>query len=460
MPIPADERCDDLILLIGTNPLPSYVVACYFLEQGGLDCEQTEIWLLYSESGPQQISTSHQALRIRLALERRFQVKVQLHPIRDISRAPAIQADVEKLARHLQGHRVHFNYSGGTKPMTLHTYRVLERLFGERAHFSYLDGRRFLIISDANGEPLHRQELRSLVHIGFEDLIALHAFELYRPYRTEIPEDFKRPLAFIQKLVENDRVMDFWGSYEARDGWRFLREAYMRTTHSINDISRGKYLKLFRKHLDKQHAELQQCLKDFQPGETFRRLLESFPSGWGALLLRPWASELDNADLQDLYYLIRFLDGLWLEFHVFQALGEVLAEQALQADLCMGLELRQGNWKTYFEVDIAALIGYQLLGISCTTFDLKAACKNKGFEIIHRVRQIGGDEIREILKMMLVTYVSTVDQERLQQELSVSTGTGKTNILVCGREELPLPVLKEKIREFLTYEAGALQVIP
>lgn len=451
---------DDLILLVGTNPLPSYVVACYFLESFEHLSPDARVWLLYSESGPQQISTSHQALRIRLALEKRFNVAVFLYPIRDISLAPTIQEDILNLAKKLTGRRIHFNYSGGTKPMTLHTYRILEQTFLDAASFSYLDGRRFLIISDASGEPLHKLELRSLVQIRFEELIALHHFELYRPYISHIPEPFKASLGYLQDLVEKNLVMALWGSVEKRDGWRYLREVYMKTTTSVQDISRNKYLKLFRKHLTKYAAAFETAHESFSPGLIFDDLMSFLPPGWAQLLLNPRPFELSDLDLQNLYALVRFLDGQWLEFHVFQALTEVLQEQGLKADICMGLELRQGDWKTYFEVDIAALIGYQLLGISCTTYDLKSACKNKGFEIIHRVRQIGGDEIREILKMMLVTYVKTVDQERLQQELSVSTGTGKANILVCGRDDLPLPVLKEQIREFVTYHIPVTTHIP
>ena len=103
------------------------------------------------------------------------------------------------------------------------------------------------------------------------------------------------------------------------------------------------------------------------------------------------------------------------------------------------------------EYVLAALIGYQLLGVSCTSYDDKAACKNKGFEIIHRVRQLGGDEVQETLKMMLVTCVSRLNQARLQEELAVVTGSGKAGILVCDIEDLPLAVFKQRILTFLTY---------
>lgn len=442
------SQADNLILLIGTNPLIPYLVACYFLEH---QQSQQTVWLLYSAAGPQQTSTAKQAEQVQAALKARFDVPIRLHPIRDISMAPSIQQDVRALLLHLQGQRLHFNYSGGTKAMALHTYRVLEQATGCDVSFSYLDGRRFRLVNDLTGEVLHQQPLRSLVQISFQELISLHQFELYRPFVTALDPIFETALDAMQVLLEQERLPDFWGHSHA-PGWRQFRDVFMKTCSGIHNIQHPKYLKLFRKNLRKAETELRDCLQNFQAGDTLVEVLKSFPES--AFLLElpqmAWHEQPDQILIR-FYEMMRFLDGQWLEMHVFRALQQTFSEQALSAQLCLGLELRKPEWQTYFEVDLAALIGYQFLGVSCTTYDQKSACKNKGFEIVHRVRQIGGDEIREMLKMMLITCVNPLNQERLQQELAVATGTGRDNILVCGLADLSLPVLTSKMATFLNY---------
>jgi len=292
-----------------------------------------------------------------------------------------------------------------------------------------------------------------LIQLSFQELVQLHQFELYRPFMTELAPDFNAALDTLQIVLEQERLPQFWGTKDT-SGWRHIRDTMMKTCSGIHQIQHPKYLKLFRKNLRKAEPELRDCLQEFRPGESLAEVLACFPTS--AVLLAPQAlpwHEQPEPTLIAFYEMMRFLDGQWLEMHAFRALEQTFAELALQAQLCMGLELRKPEWQTYFEVDLAALIGYQFLGVSCTTYDQKSACKNKGFEIVHRVRQIGGDEIREMLKMMLITCVNPLNQERLQQELAVATGTGRANILVCGLADLSLPLLKAKMADFLSYES-------
>lgn len=440
----------DLILLVGTNPLPPYVVACFFLEAAATALPT--VWLLYSESGPQQMSTLPQAQQIAAGLQQRFGAEVCLHPIRDISAAPAIQADVAALCERLgPAEQAHFNYSGGTKAMALHSYRTLEQTLGARVSFSYLDGRRFCLVSDASGQALNAQDLRRCVQLNFKEWIQLNQFALYRPFAQAVMPELQPALLQLQQLLQTEGGLQaFWGTQEAADGWFYLREPLMQAAASVHDISRSKYQKLYRRGLRQQAEALARKRQGFYAGEAFEQVLAAFPPDWQAAWRALDPALLDENGLAALYHISRFCDGQWLEMHTFSVLQQVLAERFAAADLCMGLELRQQNWDTYFEVDIAALIGYQLLGVSCTTYNRKSACKNKGFEIIHRVRQIGGDEVREGLKMLLVTCVAPVERERLQQELAVETGTRRANILVCGQADLAPARLSEQIRQFLT----------
>jgi hypothetical protein len=446
-----DRQFSDLVLIVGTNPLSPFVVAKYFLSRAEEFSHLETVWLLYSEKKELQDSTKDHARNLQEHLEREYPIRVHLHPIRDISDAQQVQADIGELVLRIDGSHVHLNYSGGTKVMVTHTYRTLERSTIPVKSFSYLDGRLFRIINDETGLPIHSEDLRKLVRVSFQDFIGLNDFELYRPYRETLPDDLMQPLEGFKRLVQEKRLFDFWGAPGSRTGWRYLREHLGNVMHHIYNIEREKYQRKFKHNIQEQLPTYYSQIAYFHPSDTFSELLSyfgpTFPFFQPKGTLRPES----DADFVNLFRMIRFLDGEWLEMYVFQAMAAAMRGLGMRNDLCMGVELKKRDWSTFFEMDVAALIGYQLIGVSCTTYDSKAPCKNKGFEVIHRTRQIGGDDIKEILKNILITYVNGTEQQRLQQELSVDTGTRKDNILVIGREDLAFDTLVGRIREFLSY---------
>ena len=50
-----------------------------------------------------------------------------------------------------------------------------------------------------------------------------------------------------------------------------------------------------------------------------------------------------------------------------------------------------------FELDVVALLGYQIVVVSCTLETRYPAIKQKGLEVIHRVNQLGGSEAQAIV---------------------------------------------------------------
>ncbi len=109
-------------------------------------------------------------------------------------------------------------------------------------------------------------------------------------------------------------------------------------------------------------------------------------------------------------------------------------------------EIKKPHWNTHFEMDIILLNGYHLTGISSTVSFKKDSCKNKGFEVILRTRQIGGDEARAIL----ITRSNRNQTRLLQQELIYETGRNQENILVLGIDDLRNEALYlRKIEEFV-----------
>jgi hypothetical protein len=75
--------------------------------------------------------------------------------------------------------------------------------------------------------------------------------------------------------------------------------------------------------------------------------------------------------------------------------------------------------------------------------------KIKGFEVILRSRQMGGDEARSIL----VTLLNKKDIDRFERDLKRSAGSGHENFIVLGIDDLPPDRMWEKIRKHV-FEEG------
>ncbi|MGH7456749.1 MAG: hypothetical protein ACRENG_35700, partial [bacterium] len=109
-------------------------------------------------------------------------------------------------------------------------------------------------------------------------------------------------------------------------------------------------------------------------------------------------------------------------------------------------EIGRSDWMTYFELDIIILHGYHLTGLSCYVGGKKPEAKNKGFEIIQRCKQIGGDEARATV----VAGLEKPHTDLLQEELEYETGGNRKNVLALGLADLRNEALYlRKIEEFV-----------
>jgi hypothetical protein len=119
-----------------------------------------------------------------------------------------------------------------------------------------------------------------------------------------------------------------------------------------------------------------------------------------------------------------WLDGQWLEHYVMQFIEDPKADYGLQ-DFTRGLEPRS---PFRFEVDVAAMRGYQLHVISCYSGGRRKDAKLKLFEAAARAQQLGGEAARAAL-------VWFDDDPTLEQEVGEYWDL-KQRIKVFGRYEL------------------------
>jgi hypothetical protein len=411
---------EHLILLMGTNPLPNFIVAEYYLQNNPA---LKNIWLVHSEKTNSQEGTYTYAENLVNALKLRHphkSISFNFIPLSDISNAGKILSDVKKLliAGLKENSSVHLNYTGGTKVMGTHVYLALKQEEKRLSKsFSYLDARTFRIVNDEKG--VITDDLRNKVSILFEELIKLHGF---KRTNDDSDKDFSEAIKVFKNLIDEKRLDNYFkenGGYNRR-----LFE------------SKNKEGKLSEKI-----SELKEELKGYKATDTFFSVVRSMPEGHQLFdATGNFVTPVNNRQCESA---IRFLDGSWFEDYIYTSLVNGVSDSSIK--ILKNREIKKDGWTGNFQLDVILIKGYQLIGISCTTSKEKHICKSKGFEIIHRAKQIGGDEA----KAVLFTLLDDGRKLDLQDELLIDTGSTTANIIVFGIEDLNEDYIVKKIKEFI-----------
>lgn len=180
----------NLILLIGTNPIPNYVVAQVLKE------EIKKVYLVYSEHTKEQIGTKKYADSLAGIITRDKNITCHKIALSEINSAAAIHTDLE---HHLPAElsNIHLNYTGGTKTMAVHVYLFLEKRYADKFTASYLDARTFsLVYDDISIDPII--DLRNRVSITLPDIFKLHGYGLCNS-QTDLPESLR---AYSNRIIE------------------------------------------------------------------------------------------------------------------------------------------------------------------------------------------------------------------------------------------------------------------
>lgn len=429
------KKIEHLYLLIGTNPLSNYVVADYFLENvAGLK----SIHFIHSSDDPANRiqSTEPYASNLKSVLEKKGKnIPIFLHSIR-IMDAFTIYTDVKNLLFDLKNEddllNVHLDYSGGTKEMALYSYATFIEVLKENATFSYFDTRRNLL---KKGPDLKGQnEIQSVflgdkIKIDFTDLFELHGYGRI-PKEEQSGSSFS--IDFFREFLEGIQNPDWFCAYLK---WRKNFFCVYPDPHKIIPAEGKEKLS----DLLPDTFEISPILKRTVFMKIHQEMPEYsvFEEREGEYYLR---TQISNKQMSKLIETRKYIIGHWFEQYVFLVLQKYLSkEENIQMDLNI---LVQTASKT-FEIDIALIKGYELCGISCTTDKTQSLCKSKGFEILHRTKQIAGKNS----KAVLMTFMNDENTKELDEDLSDIL---QDRILVLGLNDFIKGKFCQKIIDFLT----------
>lgn len=419
-----ENNFTDLVLLVGTNPLPNYVVAKYFSSQNK---NLERIWLLYSEKTHLYEGTKQFAENIENVLKDEIKkVEFKYVPLEDISVSEDIINDVKEWILEDVNETIdlHLNYTGGTKAMAVHVYRELERNL-DSFSASYLDARDYQIRFDHSFDET--EDLREKIEIDWNKLFLLHNLKL----ETKTP---KSELQVSDDVMQC--ILDLVIKGKLSEIKEFCKATYIDYHEKIELLNKPK------KHIANLNDLFYQALGKFTPNnnrELFN-LLAAFPERERLVDDRdnwlydnfPISGKSESTNFEQFK---KFLEGKWLEAYVHW----IIKTNIPKLDPIANVELKNNNKK--FEIDVLIKYGYQICGISCGTSD-KRKMKPKGFEVILRTRQLGGDEAIAVL----VTLLKQEEVLDLEQDLKAATGTSPEKFIILGIDDLHPDKLCEKIK--------------
>ena len=452
-----------LIMTVGTNALPIWV-AWYHLKDK-LE-PPIKVRFVHTEKTQPQLPV----------LEKYCQGAVFLDPIDTDSGDPNVVREqiLESIFDDFAQGTLHVHYTGGTMAMGVETVSAIESEYKQRGYSletSYLDprgddGPRIVRRSDTpsrSGELVPDTRIGIPVepntgepdHIALTRIAELNGFELgefqhqYRirnnryDYETcpapEIPTaaQLKAGQIVLEYVLVNDRLEWYRGDTE-----------FQRIFSNRNSLWNQEFPRQHERFAYPERAgtfHLPNDADTIWQNDLLPMLNEIYPDcQWNVRSGRLSYNDRNTAgtaEKDDLKQMDAFFNGTWLEYAAYAAFKEALESIRRQNSdrdnykLFHSVHVRRANPMDMkvrpFELDIVAVLGHQIVVVSCTTSGRPGVIKQKGMEAYHRAKQLGGDEARAIV----LCYADPADREFYEDELKDETGSPDVPLEVWGRDE-------------------------
>lgn len=339
---------DVLILLLGGNPLPNYVVADYLLKPDRKDVGDLPVPGKIIFVSTKRSVGFCEPIQLLLGAKRPgndcefLEIKLE-----DNHRVPqTIQTEIKRTLNGLKKEglsSIHLHYSGGTKPMAVNSLIAVEEFSnGTKLILSDLDPEEHklkVLTGDLKNEADRYPDsldLRYFVKLSVREILTLHCMD-----------DSK------DKKIGKDLVFE----KDVLDVEAFVKEI----------------VPLYKKRTG--HKIFTQCREKLKKGEDISSILKSLES----IEITPEQTKKLN----------KFLNGTWLEDFVLKTLRDLKENGHIDVD-----DIRKGVYASYnerlLEIDAIVMKGYQMYLISCTTSQKIKLVKHKAFEALYRAEQLGG----------------------------------------------------------------------
>lgn len=435
-------KVDQLILLVGGNPLPNAVAGKLLATEGG------RISLIHSRA------TQPVAQRLRsLLLKHGQSLCVEPRQVEEAS-PPSISGVVLSLLK--DGQTVGLNYTGGTKTMSVNAYRAVAqwaRVNGRQPVYSYLDARHLELVFDRTAGPGPPREYVGLdVALSFEELLGLHGWSLQRePAADPVLPGTAQALRKALPDEAADRAWRDWLKTE-------LVQKAARSDPAVDVCPRapdGAPCPVPRPREPRKwrpKGELKGMSLHFSTHPLLADVVASLKAELSHTAVMNLGAAAQTCGYREPEDSCKWLDGTWLESAVLRVLKQLTPSLHLH-DIGMSLEPRSGGESpTGFEFDVVAMRGYQLFAFSCSTDAGRGLLKLKLFEAALRARQLGGDEACAALVCLANDPEGIQGETRHVLSEQEDSGSSHQKTRVFGRQHLA--ELGDHIEQWIRVQSG------
>ena len=355
---------------------------------------------------------------------------------------------------------LHVHYTGGTQAMGVATVCAMvlakgelsEQQLGVSLDASYLDpgrGSTPMIVSWNNPTPPQiLTDTRVGISASIQKIAKINGFQA-GDFHSQDPPGYcgapKKPSP--EQLLAGQTVLDHIGEFDDLHYNSRLKKWF------INNTFRDLWETQFHRGSDFYHPE---CDGTFALPEAddctwqqdlLKTLNKMYPiPQWDIEkkeLNYPAYHSATSDEKKGLKEVDAFFSGIWLEYAAYAAFEKVLNEIKDKKPCRRGnFQLRHNVYvrrkdrnspriaERHFELDVVAVLGYQVVVVSCSTTSRISTVKQKAMEAYHRARQLGGVEARAVV----LSLASYEDAERVEKELEDETGAARP-LQVWGREK-------------------------
>lgn len=403
-----------LICLIGSNPLPNYIVTKYLLidkTKRKNDCDKIpvpdKVIFLHSED------TKDVAENI-IKLDEKFESIIHKIPLSKNERSKEKISGLlkDELDKEKKISSIHLNYTGGTKPMAVHSYDTVCK-YAESKNIklitSDLDPKEYRIQINGDGKYPSNSDLRKFVPLEIEQLLELHGMKFENQNDDKL--NSKELNINLEKFKKN-------------------------------------YIEMIEKN--KRKNELKELSEKLKKGIRNKNIIEKDKSEFEKTFDKLCENELGErySDMKQLKYMVEFASGHWLEEYIQDKLIKVKDKYNL-SEAKRSVEASYNKRKC--ELDVVLNRGYEMHLFTCTTSQKIQTVKGKAFEGMYRASQLGGDQAKTIIVHLMPKKekCNPNNEEQLKNDLS-SFNAKNTTYSICLDDIKDTFKLDKKLREIFS----------
>lgn len=435
------EVSNVFMCLVGSNPLPNYIVTEFLMSHEDKYRSYVPKPDIYYFIHTGKDGTEDYQKRIkRKVSDSNICQGISLSDSRDAGKI--INSLNNKLNKFIHDNNIktiHLNYTGGTKPMAVLTYKWLQE---------QINGTFELILSDIDPKnnklnimkDREKGSLSYILNYDLTDIITIHIEDLLELHGMKLINTNKNAEGQIDRYLNIERFAK--RGKMGKEAGVFLQMFENKQKKKCRKI---KKIKSVNQSLDtrKKNREMDKPSKSDWKGKCNRELNDGLYLLFSEFMPNYLKETLEEYKENEFAEIVGFFAGKWLEYYIYERIYKILEKENLidkmQLYHSVNVDMKVDGHIRPAEIDIIAIKGYKLYYFTITTGKRIGVCKQKAFEGIFRARQLGGEHARVIAVNMMPNEAYNGNNENYNRKLEADLKSFKLEsgeIYIIGYEDV------------------------